>query len=248
MANIEIRECVSLDDYEQCVAVQGQVWGFSELDLVPAHVFVATRQTGGFTLGAFTPDGQQRGFVHTLFARHGQRLCYYSHMLAVLKEYQSHGLGRQLKLAQRDRALEDGVDLILWTFDPLQTLNAHFNINKLGAIVRTYEVNYYGTSGSSPLHQGLETDRLVAEWWLTSDLAQKRIAGEPASLPDVAARIAIPSNIQSVKSNDPESATAWQRRVRAEFQHHFSTGLYVGGFAPDEAKSTYEYLLFKTEP
>jgi predicted GNAT superfamily acetyltransferase len=247
MAEIEIRECVSSDEFQQCLELQRRVWGFSDLDVVPLHIYIVTRGSGGFTLGAFTPTNEMVGFAHMLFARQRDRVCYYSHMLAVLPEYQNQGIGRDLKLGQRERALRRGIDFIFWTFDPLQALNAHLNINKLGVLVHTYEVNWYGSTGTSPLHQGLDTDRLVAEWWLNSDRVRNRLAGGEVNWPPPVATVVIPADINSLKTQDMGAARAWQFQVRQQFQEYFAAGLYVGGLEPSGDGSTYRYLLYQRQ-
>jgi predicted GNAT superfamily acetyltransferase len=165
-------------------------------------------------------------------------------MLAVLEEHQGKGLGRHLKLSQREVALNQDIDLIVWTFDPLQARNAHFNVNTLGAIVRTYEVNFYGSGSSSPLHQGLATDRLLAEWWLSSNRVTERLSGNVEHPGRPEASVLIPSDIQSLKQQDLDAAIEWQQRTRTQFQSRFASGLLVGGFAPSGDGHTHQYLLY----
>lgn len=158
---ITIRWLVTPDEMQACVDLQKLVWGFSDLEIVPHRMFVVAQRTGGQVIGAFERE-RAVGFPLAFIAYRDRRIYIHSHMTAVLPEYQNHGIGRQLKLAQRDDALSRGVDLIEWTFDPLQLRNAYFNIARLGAIVREYLPNVYGST-SSPLHHGLPTDRLVAQ-------------------------------------------------------------------------------------
>src|ERR1039458_832770 len=164
---IVIRDCNSLDDFHQCVAVQQVVWGFDDKDLVPLRLFVVAHKIEGEVLGAFESAGRMVGFSLAVPALKGSTVYLHSHMLAVLAEYRERGLGRRIKLEQRRKALERGIKLIEWTFDPLELKNAYLNLERLGAIARRYVPNQYGIS-SSPLHRGLPTDRLVAEWWLES--------------------------------------------------------------------------------
>lgn len=248
MMGIDIRECTRVEEFERCVQLQRLVWQFSEEDLVPTHIFVVCHKTGGFTLGAFTTAGEMVGFAYAFLARRDQMLYYHSDMLAVNPAYQGQGIGYRLKLGQQDYALKRGIHLIVWTFDPLQSLNAHFNINKLGVIARTYEVNCYGSSSSSHLHRGLDTDRLLAEWWLDSPRVRHRLAGSTTAVPAPAATVRIPADINGLKAHDPEAARAWQLQVRQQFLEYFALGLYVGGFEPTGDGSTYRYLLYSDEP
>jgi predicted GNAT superfamily acetyltransferase len=247
MTEIEIRECVSQVEFQQCIEVEQSIWQCSDLDLIPLHSYIVIRGSGGFALGAFTANHEMIGFALALIARRGEKNCYYSYMLAVLPDYQSQGIGRRLKFAQRDWALNHGIDLIVWTFDPLQALNAHFNINRLGAIARTYEVNYYGPNSTSTLHQGLDTDRLLAEWWLNSEAVRHRVAGVEEKLSEPAATIQIPANINALRAHDLETARAWQLKVRQQLLEYFGSGLYVGRVEPLGDGATYQYLLYRPE-
>ena len=154
-------------EFERCVEVQLAVWGYSDGDLIPKRVFIVADRIGGQVIGAFDQDVLV-GFAMALPGYRDGKPYLHSHMLAVLPEYRNAGLGRRLKLAQRDDALARGFDRMEWTFDPLEIKNAHLNIARLGAIVRRYIRDFYGPT-TSPLQGGLPTDRLVAEWWLRSD-------------------------------------------------------------------------------
>src|SRR5438094_980536 len=148
--NYSIRNCNTFEDYEQCIELQRKVWHLRDIDITPLRIYVISQNAGGFTLGAFSSNGELVGFLHTLPAvGEGREFIYYSHMLAIIPELQNSGLGRELKLRQRERALENNVRYIIWTFDPLQSRNAHLNINKLGCVVRRYKVNFYSTSMAS---------------------------------------------------------------------------------------------------
>jgi predicted GNAT superfamily acetyltransferase len=163
---IRIAPLTALADFERCVELQLAVWGYSDGDLIPKRVFIVAEAIGGQVIGAF--DGEELvGFAMSLPGYRDGRAYLHSHMLAVLPEYRNAGLGRRLKLAQRDDALARGIELMEWTFDPLEIKNAHLNIARLGAIARRYRRDFYGPS-TSPLQGGLPTDRLVAEWWLRS--------------------------------------------------------------------------------
>jgi predicted GNAT superfamily acetyltransferase len=163
---IAIRALQKVEEMSIGVDLQRRVWGYTELDTVPDQIFIVARESGGQVLGAFHED-KAIGFALAFAGVHRGKIHLHSHMVAVLPEYQDRGVGRLLKLAQRDDALSRGIDLIEWTFDPLQLKSAYFNLMRLGAIVRRYLPNFYGRT-SSPLHGGLPTDRLVAEWWVRS--------------------------------------------------------------------------------
>jgi len=161
------------------VELEVLVWGFGERDVVPSQMYVVAAKIGGQTLGAFV-GGKMAGFVLAYPGIRDGRGYLHSHMAAVLPEYRNLGIGRKLKLAQREDALARGISLIEWTFDPLQTRNAYFNICRLGVVVRRYLLDVYGAT-SSPLHAGLPTDRLVAEWNLDSERVREVLSGrEPA--------------------------------------------------------------------
>jgi len=159
-------------------------------------------------------------------------------MLGVLPEYQNSGLGRKLKLAQREDALQRPLELIEWTFDPLEIKNAFFNMERLGAIVRRYVLNQYGTT-SSHLHGGLPTDRCIAEWWIGSARAKSIIAGQEFKRNPVEARIAIPADIAAIRSSDPKRAREIQLKASEEFRDAFDRELAVIGFEKSEEAGTY---------
>jgi predicted GNAT superfamily acetyltransferase len=153
----------------------------------------------------------------------------HSHMLGVTPEYRDSGVGRQLKLKQREDALARGIDLIEWTFDPLEIKNAHLNIERLGAIVRRYVRNQYGTT-TSHLHGGLPTDRCVAEWWITSPRVKAVIeGGPPVARPEIVERIAVPAEIAILRRSDPKRARQIQQEISSRFEEYFGRGLAVLG-------------------
>jgi predicted GNAT superfamily acetyltransferase len=220
-----------------CVDLQRRVWGYAEIDTVPDQVFIVARESGGQVLGAFHGD-KAIGFALAFAGVHGGRIYLHSHMVAVLPEYQDRGAGRMLKLAQRDDAISRGIDLIEWTFDPLQLKNAYFNLMRLGAIVRRYIPNFYGRT-SSPLHSGLPTDRLVAEWWVRSARVQEFLDGKaPKSGPDRIG-ISIPAGIRQIASSNPAEAERIQAGVRSQFERHIAEGRAAVGFELDAEKGSY---------
>src|SRR6202789_1310618 len=180
---IDIRSVSTLEQFERCVVLQSEVWGYNDGDTIPRRVFIVAQRIGGQVLGAFDGD-TMIGFAMSLPGYRDGKAYLHSHMLAVLPEYRNAGLGRRLKLAQRDDALARGIDLIEWTFDPLEIKNAHLNIERLGAISRRYAPGIYGTP-SSGLQGGLPSDRLFAEWWLRSQRVQGILSGAEVSRPRV---------------------------------------------------------------
>lgn len=243
---ILIRHCTGTKEYETCVELQQEVWKFSDAELLPMHLFVVAQEIGGQVIGAFAGD-ELVGFVISFPGvhkdLHGPRPYLHSHLLAVRDRYRNAHVGRRLKLAQRQDAIERGFDLIEWTFDPLEIKNAFLNITKLGAIVRRYSVNHYGGS-SSPLHRGLPTDRVIAEWWLKS----RRVTGlleshrQPAF--EVVQQVDVPAGIYTWRQSDSDQpkAAEVQTRNREDLLHAFSQGLAVLGYSRDQ-DSNGSYLL-----
>ncbi len=171
---IVIRRCQGLDELRACVALQKDVWNFSDAELVPLRMFVVAEKVGGQVMGAFD-GGEMVGFALSVPGTRSGHVYLHSHMLGVRKEHRNGGLGRRLKLLQREDALARGIELIEWTFDPLEIKNSYLNIEKLGAISRRYNINQYGIT-SSPLQGGLPSDRLIAEWWLKSRRVETLLA------------------------------------------------------------------------
>jgi predicted GNAT superfamily acetyltransferase len=237
---IVIRDCTSLEEMRECVAVQRAVWGFSDEDLIPVRFFVVARKIEGQVIGAFAASGKLVGFCLAVPALRGARVYLHSHMLAVLPEFRDRGLGRRLKLEQRQRTLAQGIPWIEWTFDPLEGKNAHFNLERLGAVARRYVSNQYGTT-ASPLHRGLPTDRLIAEWWLESPRAIACAEGRPKPPEEIRRRITIPLDIAGKHDREEESLTRVQRELRRQFQETFGEGLTAVGF--EVLGNTGNYLL-----
>jgi len=241
---IDIRALTEREDLKFAVRLQRQIWGFEDVDLIPLRLFVVASKIGGQVYGAF--DGAQMiGFCMAIPGlKPGGKTYLHSHMLGVLAEYRNTGVGRTLKLTQRDDALRRGIDLIEWTFDPLEIKNAFFNMERLGAIVRRYVPNQYGTT-SSPLHGGLPTDRCIAEWWISSPRVNTILAGQPFARNPVEARIAIPSDIATIRAKEPGCARDIQQKANEQFREAFDHGLAVIGFEKSEQFGT--YLLGKWE-
>ncbi|NNF00326.1 MAG: GNAT family N-acetyltransferase [Pyrinomonadaceae bacterium] len=243
---IEIRECVTPDELSGCVRLQREVFAMPEVEISPVRHFIVTRHAGGFTLGAFY-DGQLVGFVLSVLAYKGNEKIFYSHMTAVDKNFQNLGIGTKLKWSQRERALKENVDYIKWTFQPVKARNAYFNLEKLGAVVREYHPNFYGTDyGAFPDEEntiGIESDRLFAEWELNSERVRKLAVGESDThIGDFVLRIRTLNDWQETARSDPKKAIAEQTRIKADFENAFSNNLVCRGFERDD--ETPNFLLF----
>ena len=235
---IVIRGCSSLDEMRSCVALQKEVWNFTDIELVPLRIFVVAEKVGGQVIGAFNGDREMLGFAMSIPGFRAGHSYLHSHMLAVRKQHQNAGLGRRIKLFQREDALARGFDLIEWTFDPLEIKNAHLNIEKLGAIARRYSVNQYGIT-SSPLQGGLPTDRLVAEWWLKSNRVETLLqAGEKPRV-ETLTTICVSAQIYDWKASPATRGQAKevQDRNREQFEKAFADGLAVLGYERDQQGS-----------
>jgi len=239
---VVIRQCGQVSEFQACVDLQREVWGFADADLIPVRMFVVASKIGGQVIGAFAGDVLV-GFALSIPGARDGHTYLHSHMLAVRDQYRNLGLGRRLKLAQRDDAIARGFELMEWTFDPLEIKNAHLNIERLGAIVRRYTVNQYGLS-SSPLQGGLPTDRCIAEWWLTSDRVCRLLDNGELSSFEPELTISVPAQVYEWKARPDtrDRARAVQFANREHFLSAFSQGLAVLGYRRDEAGKG-EFLL-----
>ena len=231
---LELRPCQGFAELDACVALQIATWGYGDMDVIPRRVFIVAQRIGGQVMGAFTAAGALAGFAMALPGlRHGLPYLH-SHMLAVLPVFRNAGVGRRLKLAQRDEALGRGIRLMEWTFDPLEIKNAFFNIEKLGAITRSYTQNLYGVS-SARIQGGRPTDRLHAEWWMDTERVTAAIAGQRTSRGTVEVRIELPRQVMEWKESAAGAAQAMalQQANQAQFAAAFARGLAVTGFARD---------------
>ncbi|MEQ1765100.1 MAG: GNAT family N-acetyltransferase [Pyrinomonadaceae bacterium] len=240
---IEIRECTTLAELAECVDLQREVFALPEVELSPVRHFVVTRNAGGFTLGAYDGD-RLAGYVLSVPAFLRGEKAFYSHMTGVRKEYQSTGIGRRLKWAQRERALELDVKVIKWTFEPVKARNGYFNLEKLGAIVTEYERNFYGTdyavSPESGKQIGLQSDRLFAEWHLESDKVRALAANEPWSetrTPE--AEVLTINDWSELVERDPAAGLELQLRVRSDFEAAIARGLHAAAFKRDDVEPKY---------
>jgi len=236
---ISIRALTSQKEFEEAVRLQREIWGFNDLELLPVRLFVVAAKVGGQTLGAF--DGSRMiGFCLAIPGLKPGGISYlHSHMLGVSHEYRDAGVGRVLKLKQREDALQRSIDLVEWTFDPLEIKNAYFNMERLGAVVRRYVRNQYGTT-TSPLHGGLPTDRCVAEWWIASPRVKAVVDGAPpAARPKILERISVPADIGDIRREDPKRARQIQQAMSHHFEEYFARGLAVIGVERSPDAGTY---------
>jgi len=226
-SDIVVRPLHSLPEFHRCVQIAREVWADSELDVEPHVTYVIADHTGGQVLGAFDGD-LMVGFTKAFIGLHGVTPYLHSHMTGVLPSHRDRRVGRHLTLFQRENALRRNIRLVEWTFDPLETKNAHFNINRLGAISRKYIPDFYGIT-TSPLHRNMPTDRLLVEWHLETKrvvAAINELTPEPRDCP---AHIHLPAELEDWKSSDPDKVIEVQSRIREGFTSWFSKGYAVLG-------------------
>ena len=275
---MQIRALTTFDECRQVVALEKEVWGYTDAeDVVPAPVLIVGVKRGAILLGAFDAAGAMKGFVYSIPAVKDGKLTQWSHMLGVARDAQGWGIGRRLKLAQWERALAMGIELIEWTFDPMQALNAHLNFARLGVVVEEYEENIYGES-SSPLHRGTPTDRLVAEWKVTAPHVERRIASDGVSLMRDASvssapvvnpsrgageqlrpgsaelsldarrlLVEIPVGFSEMQATDAALALEWRLTIRSIFQTYFAKRYRAVDFFLSQPSGRGHYLLALTE-
>ncbi|HXU40282.1 MAG TPA: hypothetical protein VN937_28250 [Blastocatellia bacterium] len=246
---IAIRECTSVEDFQQCIDLERAVWNDADIGIMPIRLYMISKACNAPTFGAFEASGESAGklvgFVHTMIAIMNKQVVYHSHLAAVLEGWRHKDIGYKMKLAQREHAMNAGVPLIIWTFDPLQSRNAHFNINKLGAIIRRYAVNYYGEGLSTVFDMAVPSDRLFAEWWVSSPHVESALAGKRPQAPDVPEMqdklhsVSIPDDIEKVRAQSLEEHQRWRARVREDFQNELDAGLIVRGFEREGGTGRY---------
>ncbi len=244
---IKIRECKTVEELADCVRLQREVFALPEIEISPVRHFIVTMHAGGFTLGAFHNE-KLIGFSLSVPAILNGEKAFYSHMTAVAQDFQSYGIGRKLKWKQREKSLEKGVNFIKWTFQPIFPRNAYFNLEKLGATVRHYEPNFYGTDYSTAAKQdeklGLDSDRLFAEWHLESEKVKALASNEKfEETKEIARKIEVTNDWNNLVETNPRQAINEQTRIKIEFQEAFSNGLICRGFERDEQNP--KYVLYK---
>lgn len=235
---IDVRPLTNLEEFDAAVRLQKEIWGFEDIELLPLRLFVVASKVGGLSWGAF--EGERMiGFALAIPGlKPGGKTYWHSHMMGVVKEYRNTGVGRALKIRQREDAIARGIELIEWTFDPLEVKNAYLNIVRLGAVVQRYVLNQYGTT-TSHLHGGLPTDRCVAEWRISTKRVAAVLEGNPPPLPPIDARIEVPFDIDALRKRDSARAKEIQRRISEEFTAHFNNGLTVVGLDRTERAGMY---------
>jgi chorismate synthase len=212
----EIRPAETIAEYDACEEIQRRAWGYQDIDVVPTNELISAVRAGGVVLGAFLDDGRMAGFVFGIVGREQETglVYHYSRMVGVDPEFRGKGIAQSLKMAQRGAVMEQGLDIMRWTFEPLEAGNAMLNLRKLGAEVVGYYQNLFGDVTTSPLHQGIGTDRLMVEW---------RLRGPRREVDTRGPRIEIPTSIQDLKRNPSEAQRA-RARVRAEFEAALADG------------------------
>jgi predicted GNAT superfamily acetyltransferase len=275
MPSITYRDLTSLDDFATVVDLELEIWGPGYSEPVPLPILAVTVKRGGILIGAFEGD-RMIGFVYSLAGLHGGRPMQWSHMAGVVSAFRSAGIGYRLKMLQRDRALQMGLDLIEWTYDPMQAMNAHLNFSKLGVVAGEYEENAYGAS-QSPLHRGNPTDRFIVEWRIREPHVVRRLAvpgiplrthemagvrhanrASPAgewhesSAIDLAVEdrrviVEIPMGFTDMLANAPDLALAWRMDTRRLFTTYFARGFRAVDFFLDRSGRKGAYLLVRKD-
>ena len=237
MMEVVVRRCETLEEFHSCVTLQREIWGEEDLEIEPTTMFVVASLTGGQVLGAFEGNAMV-GYTLAVAGLRGDLRYLHSHQTGVKASHRDRGVGRMLKLFQREEALSRGIRVIEWSFDPLELKNAHFNLNRLGAICRRYVSNLYGIT-TSPLHRGIPTDRLIAEWFLDSPrvvAAINDLAPEQAEAP---ARIEMPLGLKVAKSGCIQEIQRLQTRIRTEFTKWFGKGYAAVAVQKNPAADSY---------
>lgn len=253
--DVVIRPVAAVEEYRACQDVQRRAWGITEDGyVVPVATMISVQHAGGLVLGAFRGE-RLIGFAFGYLGRVRGKWALYSQLAGVDPVVQAAGVGRQLKLAQRAWAREQGLALVAWSYDPLQAGNANFNLHVLGAFSRTYEVNYFGER-SDQLNAGLDTDRLLVEWpveehpfsfegggqplalfgrtKITSEVSSPVASSRPLPADGSALEVDIPASLSAVKAHDPNLARAWQEVVREAFGRAFAAGYWAVNFSREQ--------------
>ena len=254
---IEVKSIKEKKDFKKIPEIQKSAWGFSDRDIEPHQLMTRVQKYGGLVQGLFV-NGELVGFTYAILAKWKDKYFIYSHMTGVRKEDQKKGFGFLLKKAQREAVLDMGYDVIRWNFDPLESMNAFFNIHRLGIISVEYERDIYGT-GESGLHKGLSTDRLIATWNLNSDRVIDKMNGKDLPIieqvPDKTledfsqktAYIEIPRDIRSLKKTDIDKAIEWRMKTRRHFEAAFQSGYIVTDIVFSEDNKRIFYKLYKSK-
>ena len=262
-ATLDIRPVASLAEYRACAALQAEVWG-PDFERVPASMLQVATYVGGICLGAFLPGDELCGLVFGLSGTQDGKPIHWSHLLAVRESARNLGVGRLLKLRQRELLASRGIAEMRWSFDPMIVKNAHLNLNRLGARVVRYVPDMYGIT-ESPLHHGLATDRLVVAWATTEPTRATPPSAPPAPAPILTAEpqpdddvllpgdrtppsvwIEVPSDFQQLLAESPRAARAWHAAVREHFMWALGKGYVVSGLHRDPIASRSFYVLARS--
>ena len=232
---IEIRQISDLAGFAECISLQQRVWGDSPAELVPQHIYVVAKKTGGQVIGAY--DGEKLvGYLLAFVGQDGNHCYLHSHMTGVDADYRDFGVGRQLKLCQREEALKNGINKVVWTFDPFKPRNAYFNLMKLGAYVKTFLPDVYGIT-TSHFDAGLPTDRLLAEWILDSPRVERAINGAPVTFPDDCIELPV----------TPAGSAQDKYAFRENFVKLLENGYRATGIRRDGSDFSYVFQRFSEE-
>jgi len=266
-SHVVIRECVSVEDFHQCIELERAVWKDDDIGIMPIRLYMVSKTCKAPTIGAFDQTGRLVGFVHTMLALIGRRVVYHSHLAAVIEGLRHKDIGYGMKLAQRQFAIKAGIPLIIWTFDPLWSRSAHLNINKLGAIIRRYELNYYGEGLSSIFDSGIPSDRVFAEWWVRSPHVEATLAGNrtrassnsassnsASSKPALSetssgetSSVVIPEDIEAVRARSVNDHMKWRLRVREDFLRETASGRIARSLERDSERGESRYIFSSDE-
>ena len=250
---IELKKINDIEDFKTLLEIQKSAWGFLDIDIEPHHLMTRVQKYGGLVQGLYF-NGKLAGFTYALIGKWKGKHFIYSHMTGVHQKYQTQGFGFLLKKAQREEVLKMGYEIMRWNFDPLESMNAYFNIHRLGIISAEYENDIYGT-GESGLHKGLPTDRLIATWNLNSDrVARKMKQKEPSITENIpkenlnnfnqeTAYIEIPKDIRSLKETDLSEAVRWRTKTRRLFESAFQKDYVITDIVFSEDKKRIFYKL-----
>ena len=271
---LTLRSLASQEDYDRCLTLEKKTWGPDFSECVPTSMLMINQKVGGISAGAFAEDGSMAALIYGLTGFYQSRPSHWSHIMAVAEEYKNLGLGIEMKRYQRECLLAAGVDHMRWTYDPLESRNAHLNLNRLGALPVEYVHDIYGPGDSSGLHAGIGTDRFIVYWDLTGERTRDILAdgglrvdrewwslvpvinidgsGHPLrahfELPaEAAVRVAVPDNIQAAKQGGPDAGMHWRSCTRRALAGYMGRGYKVCNFFRDPSGGLSYYGLTREE-
>jgi predicted GNAT superfamily acetyltransferase len=272
-----IRRAMSFAEWRDCQRLQRLVWGMNEMDIVPLHMLRVFAEGGGLIMNAYDRAHRPIGTSVSFPLNHEGRPILNSHMTGVVRDWQNKGVGLVLKLEQRKFAIEKGLDLICWTYDPLRSQNNWFNLNKLGVIARAYYTNYYGNLAAK-LYRGLDSDRFLAEWWVNSPRVKKRLKTlgktkrvnleQQAIVNETAMRngtrrpvgrlnlraheksilLEIPANIDQLRDRSASALHRWRADTRQLYVHYFKLGYIATETLIDDSADRRSFVRLERGP